>query len=161
MLLQCSHLLSYGSLLGIQVFQTCVNGIVAFHSLPRPYFSVLQTAIFPVYFSLQAFLPLAVVATSLGFNKGQLLSSKSMAVVFGAGLLNLLVFRPLTYKVITEKKRQEIRDKRKSYDPPPHSPAMVALNRRFVWIHTTSILINLGGLLATMEYGIALSKRLS
>ncbi len=57
--------------------------------------------------------------------------------------------------VVTEKK-----DGKKSYDVPPHSQEMVALNKRFGMLHGVSSLLNLGTLVATVVYGITLSSRL-
>jgi len=55
----------------------------------------------------------------------------------------------------------EVRDGKKSYDPPPHSKEMTALNKKFGRLHGLSTLVNLFGLLATMYYGTVLGKRLS
>lgn len=55
----------------------------------------------------------------------------------------------------------ETRDGKKSYDPPPHSKEMVALNKRFGRVHGLSSLINMISIVATVYYGVVLSKRLS
>ncbi|KAI4248758.1 MAG: hypothetical protein LQ352_005822, partial [Teloschistes flavicans] len=54
---------SYGTLLGSAVFQSFIGGVVAFRSLPRPQFASLQSAIFPIYFSLQTALPVLLALT--------------------------------------------------------------------------------------------------
>ena len=54
----------------------------------------------------------------------------------------------------------EKKDGKKSYDAPPHSQEMVALNKRFGMLHGVSSLLNLGTLVATVVYGITLSSRL-
>ncbi|RMJ23087.1 hypothetical protein PHISP_06038 [Aspergillus sp. HF37] len=164
------HILSYGTLLGTQVYQTFVSGIVAFRSLPRPQFASLQSATFPIYFSLQSGLPLIVALTS---SKNGQLSSPSellapenrsglipLATAMAAGLVNMFVLGPLTMKVMRERKHQESRDGKKSYDPAPHSKEMLALNKRFARVHGMSSLINLVSLLATVYYGVVLGKRL-
>jgi hypothetical protein len=59
-----------------------------------------------------------------------------------------------------ERKHQETRDGKKSYDPAPHSREMLALNRRFGRMHGVSSLLNLAGVVATVVYGFTLAGRL-
>ncbi|KAE8322865.1 protein of unknown function DUF4149 [Aspergillus parasiticus SU-1] len=163
------HILSYGTLLGVQVYQTFVSGIVAFRALPRPQFASLQTATFPIYFSLQTALPVLVALTAS--NNGQPLGISGllenpktllpMAAAAVTGLVNMVVLRPLTVNTMRERKHQETRDGKKSYDPPPHSKEMVALNKKFGRLHGFSSLINLVCLGATIYYGAVLGKRLA
>ncbi|KAF7589782.1 hypothetical protein BBP40_003844 [Aspergillus hancockii] len=164
------HVLSYGTLLGVQVYQTFVSGIVAFRALPRPQFASLQTATFPIYFSLQTALPVLVALTAstngqpLGISG--LFSSENeslipMTTAAVTGLVNMAVLRPLTVNTMRERKHQETRDGKKSYDPAPHSKEMVALNKKFSRLHGLSSLINLVCLGATIYYGAVLGKRLS
>ncbi|KAJ5390055.1 uncharacterized protein N7496_001123 [Penicillium cataractarum] len=165
------HILSYGTLLGSQVFQSFVGGIVAFRALPRPQFATLQTAIFPVYFSMQTALPVVVALTAsrggqaLGLSgliapENRYNTLLPMATVAITGLINLFVLRPLTVKTMRERKHQETRDGKKSYDAPPHSKEMVALNKKFGRIHGLSSLVNLVSLIATVWYGAVMSKKL-
>ncbi|KAL2223141.1 hypothetical protein M432DRAFT_39075 [Thermoascus aurantiacus ATCC 26904] len=171
------HILSYGTLLGVEVYQSFIGGVIAFRTLPRPQFSTLQSAIFPVYFSLQTALPIVAALTFPGernvFGVGPssisgVLAPENryttllpLATVFVTGITNLLVLGPKTVKVMEERKQQEVRDGKKSYDPPPHSKEMTALNKKFGRLHGLSTLVNLFGLLATMYYGTVLGKRLS
>ncbi|KAI9929276.1 hypothetical protein ASPWEDRAFT_168884 [Aspergillus wentii DTO 134E9] len=165
------HVLSYGTLLGVQVYQTFVSGIVAFRALPRPQFASLQAATFPVYFSLQSALPVVVALTA---SKGAdaigvsgLLAPESrgtlvpMATVLVTGLINQFILRPRTINVMRERKHQETCDGKKSYDPAPHSKEMMALNKRFGRIHGASSLLNMVSLAVTIYYGAVLSKRIS
>ncbi|KAJ5888426.1 hypothetical protein N7495_008467, partial [Penicillium taxi] len=165
------HILSYGTLLGTQVFQSFVAGIVAFRTLPRPQFANLQAAIFPIYFNLQAALPVIVALTAtrhgdaLGFSgliapENRYTTLLPMAAVAITGLINQVFLRPLTIKIMRERKHQENRDGKKSYDPEPHSKEMAALNKRFGRVHGISSLVNLVSLIATVWYGAVLSKRL-
>ncbi|KAJ5212172.1 uncharacterized protein N7498_003818 [Penicillium cinerascens] len=165
------HILAYGTLLGTQFYQSFVGGIVAFRALPRPQFASLQTAIFPIYFSLQTALPVAVALTAsrggqaLGLSglvapENRLNTLLPMATVALTGLINLFVLRPLTTKIMRERKHQETRDGKRSYDPAPHSKEMVALNKRFGRVHGMSSLVNMVSLIATVWYGAVLSKRL-
>lgn len=168
-----------------------MGGIVAFRALPRPQFATLQTAIFPVYFSMQTALPLVVALTAsrggqaLGISgllapENRYNTLLPMATVAITGLINMFVLRPLTVKTMRERKHQggslgnsmsrstgleltyciETRDGKKSYDAPPHSKEMVALNKKFGRIHGLSSLVNLVSLIATVWYGAVMSKRL-
>ncbi|KAJ5628878.1 hypothetical protein N7520_008653 [Penicillium odoratum] len=165
------HILGYGTLLGTQFFQSFVGGIVAFRALPRPQFATLQSAIFPVYFSLQTALPVAVALTAssggnaLGISglispEHRYSTALPLAAVAIAGLVNNVVLRPLTVNTMRERKHQETRDGKKSYDPAPHSKEMLALNKKFARVHGVSSLVNMAAFLATIYYGVVLSKKL-
>ncbi|KAL8772950.1 MAG: hypothetical protein Q9209_001970 [Squamulea sp. 1 TL-2023] len=60
------HILTYGTLLGSSIFQSFIGGVVAFKCLPRPQFATLQSAIFPIYFSLQSACPILLALTYPG-----------------------------------------------------------------------------------------------
>ncbi|CAG8312079.1 unnamed protein product [Penicillium salamii] len=189
------HILSYGTLLGTQFYQvnpislatsshlhlnqshsltsyqSFVGGFVAFRALPRPQFASLQTAIFPIYFSLQTALPVVVALTAsrggqaLGLSglvapENRLNTLLPMATVAVTGLVNMFVLRPITVNVMRERKHQETRDGKRSYDPAPHSKEMLALNKKFGRVHGISSLVNLLSLVATVWYGAVLGKRL-
>jgi len=170
------HIISYGTLLGSQLYQSFVAGIIAFRTLERPQFRTLQQAVFPVYFSLQTTLPVLVALTFPGEKTALGSTSSSLAGVlaeenrfsalvplvtmFVTGLLNLAVIGPKTVKIIQDRQRLEIRDNKKSYDSPPHSKEMTALNKSFGRIHSISLLINFSGLFATLYYGFTLAKRI-
>jgi hypothetical protein len=104
-----------------------------------------------------------------------------LATVAATGLVNMFVLRPLTTSVMRERKHQgtlaiiamfwaksqlniltftETRDGKRSYDPAPHSKEMLALNKKFGRLHGISSLVNLASLIATVWYGVVLSKRL-
>jgi hypothetical protein len=55
----------------------------------------------------------------------------------------------------------EKKDGKKSYDAPPHSQEMLALNRQFGMLHGISSLLNMATFVATVVYGVTLSSRLS
>jgi hypothetical protein len=74
--------------------------------------------------------------------------------------VNFGVLRKLTVDTMRERKHQETRDGKKSYDPPPHSKEMIALNKKFGRLHGLSSLVNLVTLGATIFYGVVLSKKL-
>ncbi|KKZ61707.1 hypothetical protein EMCG_03736 [[Emmonsia] crescens] len=170
------HLLSYGTLLGAQVYQTFVGGIIAFKTLPRPQFSTLQASIFPVYFSIQTALPLVVAITYPGVKTfmGRGPSSLSgvlaedqrtttllpLLTMFLAGLTNRLVLGPMTAKIMRQKNHQGMIDGKKSYDPPPHSKEMLRLNKSFARVHGVCSLVSLLSLSSAVWYGVVLADRL-
>ena len=169
---------SYGTLLGSEIYQSFINGIVAYRSLPRPQFASLQTAIFPVYFGLQTALPVVLALTYPGTssslsttsipsglggffaesNRGSVLLP--VMTILTTSLANLALIGPATTKIMRERKHQETRDGKKSYDNPPHSKEMMKLNQRFGRMHGVSSVLNLVGLLATIWYGVSLAERI-
>lgn len=150
---------------------------MAFRSLPRAQFATLQSALFPIYFSMQSALPVLLALTfpsertAIGTNpssfSGVLHPSNRLhvltplAIVFGAGVANALFIGPQTTKTMRLRKHQETKDGKKSYDAGPHSPEMQKLNRQFAQLHGASSLVNLLGVIATIWYGFYLGDRLS
>ena len=122
------HILTYGTLLGSNLFQTFLAGPIAFTCLPRPQFSTLQQKIFPPYFSFQTVLPLVLaltwpgekVAGAIGvgsvrkdagwrglMEEGNLWTALlPIGIMFGTSLANLFVLGPATTKVMRERKHQ-------------------------------------------------------
>lgn len=76
------------------------------------------------------------------------------------GAINTLVIGPATTKCMRERKHQETRDGKKSYDAGPHSEEMQALNKKFGALHGASVLVNIVGCLTTVWYGFSLAERL-
>ncbi|KAH8692931.1 hypothetical protein BGW36DRAFT_302992, partial [Talaromyces proteolyticus] len=163
---------SYGTLLGAEIFQSFVGGVVAFRTLPRPQFSALQNKLFPIYFTLQSALPLALALTypgsfgSLSSISGVISEDNQVTVLLPlsiiavSGLTNLLYFTPLVNETMKQRWHQESIDGKKSYDAPPHSQKMTELNKRFGKLHGLSTLVNLGAVIATLAYGAVLGGRL-
>lgn len=175
------HILTYGTLLGSNLFQTFLAGPLAFKALPRPSFSVLQQAIFPPYFTFQTALPIALALTWPGervaavagrevtqnagfwgiFSENSLLTAGvPVAIMFATSAANLLVFGPATTKVMKERKHQETKDGKKYYDPGPKSAEMQRLNSSFGKLHGVSSALNLLGTFAMIYYGATLADLL-
>ncbi|KAH8909520.1 hypothetical protein BR93DRAFT_965611 [Coniochaeta sp. PMI_546] len=170
------HILSYGTLLGTTFFHSFVNGIVAFKVLDRPHFAALQSRLFPIYFSMQTAIPVVLALTYPGSrsvlggnpagiagvidagNRWSVLAP--LATIFLTGLANLAVVGPATTKTMRDRKTQERKDGKKSYDPPPHSQEMLKLNKKFGKLHGISSLLNLTTFIASIIYGITLSARI-
>ena len=154
--------------------QSFVGGIVSFRALDRPQFSKLQQKMFPIYFGLQSTLPVLMALTypsphplTISSGIAGILDASTrtsvlypLATVFVTSVINMLVVGPATTKIMLERKVQESRDGKKSYDPAPHSKEMVKLNKAFGRMHGVSSLLNMAGFLATIWYGVGLSTRL-
>ncbi|KAK5136406.1 hypothetical protein LTR08_003532 [Meristemomyces frigidus] len=175
------HILTYGTLLGSNLFQTFMNGPIAFTALPRAQFSTLQQAIFPPYFVLQTALPLVlaltwpgeraaslggmVARTSAGYRglmeEGNVWTALvPVAIMCGTSLLNLVVLGPATTKVMRERKHQETRDGKRYHDAGPKTTEMQRLNSSFNYLHSLSSLVNLLGTGAMIYYGFMLAEKL-
>ncbi|KAF7846400.1 hypothetical protein BT93_L4461 [Corymbia citriodora subsp. variegata] len=170
------HIISYGTLLGSEIFQSFIAGIVAFKALPRAQFATLQSALFPIYFAMQTALPIALMftfpaeSTAIGRTSSSLSGVLEpnhrmnvlvpLAVTSLTGLANAVVIGPATTKCMKDRKHQETRDGKKSYDQGPHSEAMQALNTRFAWLHGASSLVNMIGCVTTVWYGFYLGERM-
>lgn len=63
-------------------------------------------------------------------------------------------------QVETDINNVETKDGKKSYDSPPHSKEMARMNKQFARMHGVSSLLNMGGLLATVWYGMTIAERL-
>jgi hypothetical protein len=83
-----------------------------------------------------------------------------IATMFAAGLVNMAIVGPATSETMKQRKHQETRDGKKSYDPAPHSPEMEKLNKRFGTLHGISSLLNLAEFVAALYYGVVLAERL-
>ena len=87
------HLLSYASVTGITLWHSFISGPIAFKVLPRQQFGLLQSKLFPVYFSLQSVLNGICLVTT---------SNQNARIVFiigtVSGLINLTIVGPWTKK---------------------------------------------------------------
>lgn len=172
---QLTMLNSYGTLLGSEVFQTFVGGIVAYKALSRPQFSVLQQKIFPVYFGMQTLLPVLMAltypyatSTSLNFTQslGSILEPTNrsegfipIAVMAVCGALNWAIFGPGTTKNMLKRKHQETKDGKRYWDAGPHSEEMQKLNQNFMILHSVSSVFNVVELGVTVWYGLILAGK--
>ncbi|KAL9625843.1 MAG: hypothetical protein Q9160_000163 [Pyrenula sp. 1 TL-2023] len=116
------HILSYGTLLGTEVFQSFIAGVQAYRVLPRPQFATLQSALFPIYFSMQTALPVVLALTYPGERSatgttnlgplGVLADSNRFGVllplltIFATSAANLAIVGPATTNCMRERKHQ-------------------------------------------------------
>ena len=87
------HLLSYASLTGLTLWHSFIGGPIAFKVLPRQQFGLLQSKLFPIYFSLQTILNGVCFITT---------SNRNARIIFliggVSGLINLAIVGPWTTK---------------------------------------------------------------
>ncbi|KAF2664050.1 hypothetical protein BT63DRAFT_460351 [Microthyrium microscopicum] len=166
------HLLCYGTLLGSQIFQS-ISGVIAYQALPRPQFSQLQQKIFPLFFGMQALMPVVLAATypaasalqhssfagvweSSNFNTILL----PLAVMTACGMVNWGYLGPTTTSIMRRRKAQETKEGKKYWDEGPKSEEMKKLNSDFGKLHGISAMVNLIEILVTMFYGVIIAARL-
>ncbi|KAH8673633.1 hypothetical protein BX600DRAFT_211012 [Xylariales sp. PMI_506] len=156
----------------MSVYYDTFGSTISFKALERPQFAVLQSALFPFYFGIQTILPAVLVLTYPGnriFSPGLhgVLDEENrwsvllpIATVFASGLANWVYLLPAANEISAKRRAQEKKDGKRSFDAPPHSQEMVALNKRFGVVHGISSLLNLATLVATIAYGFSLSTRI-
>ncbi|GFF35060.1 hypothetical protein IFM51744_04287 [Aspergillus udagawae] len=158
------HLLSYGALLGTELFQSFVNTKVCYQALPMKEFLALQKRIFPAYFRCQVGLVVLTAATRppysiLSFSQ-HIWDSVPLIVVGVTGALNWLVFGPRATK--TAFIRRALHESAMNEDSPNATdPAKLQqANKAFSRNHAMSIHLNAISLVATVWYGFSLSSSL-
>lgn len=149
------HLILYSILFGSTTYQSFFAGIVAFKTLPYHNFGALQAKIFPPYFSLQAIASAVLLLTKPIAFTGQA-ANISLGISALGGLINLVVFTPMTRQIMELRKKQEGIDGKLCRDPDP-SPEMAALNSKFRKIHGASVLLNTAAFLSLAFYGVVLT----
>jgi hypothetical protein len=82
------------------------------------------------------------------------------ATMFVTAVANRAWLGPATTRCMRERKHQETRDGKKSYDAGPHSTEMERLNKKFSALHGASSLLNLFTFIAIVWYGFVLGERL-
>lgn len=158
------HLLSWASFFGTSVWVSLFSGIIAFKTLPRHKFGLLQSKIFPVYHAVQTgTLALAIAASavesppasiSVAFNHPNL---RLLFLALGGCVLNLLWFEPSTTEVMWKRhiiERElgtghEIGQLKPSDPEKANDPRLVAISKKFGMLHGVSVSLNLAALIAT------------
>ncbi|RMD44746.1 hypothetical protein DV735_g322, partial [Chaetothyriales sp. CBS 134920] len=158
------HLLLYGTLLGMQFYQSFVNTKICYRHLSMPQFQQLQKHLFPVYFDGQLALALLTVAThpplSLVSLARDVPGVVSLAIVLLTDVLNWSVFGPKTLRIMVDRAVQEAHDGRGYRVAEGMSAEMQLLNRQFSHNHAMAIHLNAISMVATVFYGFRLAARL-
>lgn len=144
------HLLSFSSWFGCSVWVSFVAGIIMFKNLPRHVFGRLQAKLFPAYFLYSAiFVSISMAsASALGW------SMKSLGIILGVILTNLVYFEPQTTKVmfqrhVVERKLgtgNEIGIIKPKDEKIANDPELKRLSKQFGMLHGVSTLMNLTAL---------------
>ncbi|KAF3386171.1 hypothetical protein F1880_001332 [Penicillium rolfsii] len=155
------HLLSYGALLGTEMYQSFVNTKLCFQALPMREFLVLQKRIFPVYFKCQVGLAALTAATHPPYSLLSLVkdpwSAVPLAVVLVTGSLNWFVYGPRTTTAsLVRRALGETEDKQAD----AKEGKLHQANRNFAINHAMSIHLNAIALVATIGYCFSLSSSL-
>ncbi|KAI5282684.1 hypothetical protein KEM54_002631 [Ascosphaera aggregata] len=82
-----------------------------------------------------------------------------LATIFVTSLGNLLCFMPKARAIKAQRAQLELTEGKSQHEPPT-SPAMEQLNRSFRRVHGLSTTFNLISIIATIAYGVTLSRRL-
>ena len=148
------HLLSYGVVLGAQVYTTFFAGITMFRNLPRQMFGKVQSRLFPIYFALSAACFIAMIGTAAALGA---LGQKQL-VTLGVGLVSVLInlfgVEPWTTKIMFE--RYDLENTGQG-----DGERAKALRKQFGAAHGISSLVNLSTLVCLFEYGWQLAGKLA
>ncbi|KAJ5775111.1 uncharacterized protein N7511_000122 [Penicillium nucicola] len=155
------HLLSYGALLGTELYQSFVNTKICFQALPMKEFIVLQKRLFPVYFATQVGLTALTAATCPPYSVLSLIknpwSAGSLAVTGLMGCLNWFVYGPKT--TTTALVRRALQESQNT-DGDSNGSKVDRANRNFSRNHAMVIHLNAIAMIATVVYGFSLSSTL-
>jgi len=158
------YFLSYSWLFGQSIWVTFLGGAIAYKTLPRQHFSLLQTKTFPIYFATSLSNASLLLALWISNNPQAphhllepLLPAVAQTWVLGLIVLmtsaNWLWIGPATGKLIVERQKQERAEGKPSHDPHV-SQQMKAMNKRFGILHGLSSLFNLLVVIALIFHGL-------
>lgn len=151
-----SHLILYSFAFGGSAFYSYVASPIAFKTLTKDQFSILQSKVFPWFFTMQSVTPVALALTlpfPLATPAYYALGTSSIM-----GLVNLYGLLPWNKSI--KIKRQDLqkkldvgqltKDQFDSLDTP--------LRKEFGKAHGLSLLLNMGHILAMLTYGCYLTS---
>ncbi|KAH3902920.1 uncharacterized protein SCODWIG_03206 [Saccharomycodes ludwigii] len=144
-----THILLYSFLFGGVTFYSYFASPIAFKTLERKQFSILQHKVFPGFFTFQTLIPIALYLTyplpisTAGNTIKALLSIASIT-----GLANLAWISPWC---------QEIKEKRSKVEEA--SAEDLALRKEFGKAHGLSLLFNLSHAVSLLAYGVLFTRK--
>lgn len=153
-----SHFLIYSIAFGGTTFYSYVASPIAFKTLKREQFSILQNKVFPWYFTLQSVSPMALALTLPVPLAASAYYSLGVASIFG--FVNLYGLLPWN-KDIKEKRHilqkrldqgEITKEQYDTFDEP--------LKKKFGKAHGLSLLVNMGHIMAMLSYGCYLTSGL-
>ena len=161
--------LLFSYVFGATLWGSFFAGFIAFRALPRQQFGLLQSRLFPIFFSSAA----GVTATLLGiwaaiheevrtdtFNPKSpvVLQAWILAITVLCYSSNLFYLGPKTSEIMFQRHRLE-RAEKKQYSDPTASAEMKALNKQFGALHGISSLINLFSFFCLVAHGVWIGSR--
>ncbi|KAJ5365927.1 hypothetical protein N7517_008813 [Penicillium concentricum] len=155
------HLLSYGALLGTELYQSFINTKICYQVLPMKEFIVLQKRLFPIYFGTQVGLTALTVATHPPYSIFSLVqnpwSVAPLAIAGLTGCLNWFVYGPRTTTAMLVRRALQ---ESESTDADSDGSKVHQANRNFARNHAMAIHLNAIAMIATVFYGFLLSATL-
>ncbi|EON66740.1 hypothetical protein W97_05986 [Coniosporium apollinis CBS 100218] len=107
------HLLAYGTLLGMQLYQSFINTGICYRALPLPQFTTLQKRIFPAYFQASVILVGLTAFTHPPRGLSSLVHHGydvvPLAIALVMNVLNWVVYGPRTTQAMVERTHQGLR----------------------------------------------------
>jgi len=155
-IIRLMHLVCFSTALGTSLWASFIGGIIMFKNLPRHQFGNLQAKMFPAYFKLLlvccsiCVAAMAVTHPWVTATKREKLQIIALGISLLAVLINLLIFQPLTVKVMKERHRIEKEENvgteigwSKNLEAAKKNPELAAINKKFGMVHGFSSLANL------------------
>lgn len=161
--------LLFSYVFGATLWGSFFAGFIAFRALPRQQFGLLQSRVFPVFFSSATGVTatlLAIWTASHEEVREDTFNLKSPEVVQAWMLIatvacqasNLLYLGPKTSEIMFQRHKLE-RAEKKQYNDPTASDDMKALNKQFGALHGISSLINLLSFFCLLAHGVWIGSR--
>jgi len=165
------YLILYAWLFGMALWITFFGGVIAYKSLSRQHFSVLQHRTFLVYFAISIALSSSLIALwTLSHpdvithiyrpNVADVAQVYVLASVVIGQSANYFIIGPLTSRTMFQRQKLE-KEEGKVYNDPGVSAEMKALNARFGQLHGISSLANLGAVIALGFHGLWIGSGLT
>lgn len=153
-----SHLILYSFTFGGAVFYSYVASPIAFKTLARDQFSVLQSKVFPWFFTMQSLSPVALALTlpiPLATPAYYALGSSSIM-----GLVNLYGLLPWNKSIKIKRQNLQKKFDRGQLTKDQFDTLDTPLKKEFGKAHGLSLLFNMGHILAMLAYGCYLTSGL-
>ncbi|CAG7946931.1 unnamed protein product [Penicillium nalgiovense] len=175
------HLLSYGALLGTELYQSFINTKICYQALPMKEFIILQKRLFPVYFGTQVGLTALTAATHPPYSILSLIqdpwSVAPLAVAGLTGCLNWFIYGPRTTTATLVRRALQggvyrhrphlaipltsiLFSESENADADSDGSKVQRANRTFSRNHAMAIHLNAIAMVATVFYGFSLSATL-
>ncbi|KAI9933123.1 hypothetical protein MW887_007594 [Aspergillus wentii] len=159
------HMLSYGTLLGTEVYQSFVNTKLCYKHLPMREFITLQKRIFPVYFNCQLGLVILTALTRPPYSvvslAKNLWDAAPLVIIVVTGALNRFVYGPRTTKATFVRRALQESSNNETGTSGSDPSKLQQANRAFSFNHAMTIHLNAISVVATVWYAFSLSSSIS